>query len=625
LPLPVGLRKRAVQKLIPDPASAIDIARDMAQLHSLLKTGSHADAIVLRLVESPSRADEIKAMRDSLEALRAHIGADMLERLVKIGGDADDARSLIEQIANSANPKQFADAVIRVDTALPVSEQGRYTAELARGLKDTQLKADMLAKIVELDIDSPTKLNIMDELINQLGQVDAVVSRVKMIGAIDTLVDATAALSMKPADVGRLITGLIGKHEYARNRFEFIESSAILFKQLATVGTDSDAQTIADYVFHQLTVYGPIRLQDAKHLEADLRSAASLLAQSADKSGLLALFSKRLQAGGSMTGGDPTETKIQEALSKWPQFEADNPDFVKALKNAAPELGEREYAVLADIAPWFRELAAIRGITDANGEVALLRNILTEQLGGDLDRSGYTSLRDVESAIRNTVVDESVDTRLPTVHDRLLKEGVTEKQLQNHLLATAEEFKQAYLEGRTPPTMHVEALIKQEHRVKTMLAIAERIGASTAGLKQQLTEVQGEMAFTIHMLTSPDFADCRPVRGFEVGTGFDQVWERAGADGHITEFIIGEAKGPGAELGTSLKGEQMSPEWIINTATEMINQGGAARQLGERIIQAMVDGYPPIRGIVVTAGKDDAPATIDDRGHFNYEEIINQL
>jgi hypothetical protein len=53
------------------------------------------------------------------------------------------------------------------------------------------------------------------------------------------------------------------------------------------------------------------------------------------------------------------------------------------------------------------------------------------------------------------------------------------------------------------------------------------------------------------------------IRGFMVGDGFDQIWARRGANGEIIEYIIVEAKGPGAQLGET-----------VNKVREMITTSG---------------------------------------------------
>jgi RHS repeat-associated protein len=119
----------------------------------------------------------------------------------------------------------------------------------------------------------------------------------------------------------------------------------------------------------------------------------------------------------------------------------------------------------------------------------------------------------------------------------------------------------------------------------------------------KLTEVKGERALTDHMLEQEP--DAEMVRGFERGgdqTGFDQVWVKRNPDGTVSEFIIGEGKGPGAKLGNPQKGPQMSEEWVDNTITELQRSSNPAdQQLGQELRDAMASGHPPITGRVVQA------------------------
>ena len=626
LQLPDAVRDQAVRKLVHDSQNAKAISESLVELNAITGKSVASEKMMIDLLASPDRQRLIDELNITLHQLKNNLGEKPFNDLLSISSDADIVQRFIQQVAGAKNQSEYIEALMKIKANLPETETTRVMAELARNLSDAPIKVAIIAKLSDLDIDNVAKFELVDGVIAHLKEIDSVISRVKLMAAVNTVIESGNKLGIDPAELGKILSGMLGTSTEARNRFQFLESSAILYKELVDVAGDKRADAVLDHLKQVLTTSEEIGTSEARNLEADLRNAARLLAESSDKGALLELFSKQLQSDDrSLTGGDPIEIKIQEAISKWPEFAASNPDYVKILNAATSELSIRERSVMAEFAPWFKELAKIRGITDEQGKIDLLRDLLTSNLGDDLSGASYNKIKEISSIIRNTVVDESLDLDVISVREYLDQQGISDKDIDNHLLATAEEFKQAFMEGRVPVTMHVEALIRQEQRVKTMLEIAERIGASTAGLQQKLTEVQGEMAFTVHMLTSPDFADCRPVVGFEVGNGFDQVWERVGADGRVTEFIIGEAKGPGATLGTSLKGEQMTPEWIMNTATELINQGGAARQLGERLIQAMVDGEPPIRGIVVTAGEEGQKAKVDDRGHFDYSgELIHQ-
>jgi hypothetical protein len=134
-------------------------------------------------------------------------------------------------------------------------------------------------------------------------------------------------------------------------------------------------------------------------------------------------------------------------------------------------------------------------------------------------------------------------------------------------------------------------------------AIANDESNRTVGAhKAKITEAKGERAAADYM--SENHPDADIVRGFEPGTGFDQVWVKRDADGNITEYMIVEAKGPGAKLSTNAqKGPQMSQQWVNNTANEMRrSSNAAASDLGRDIRNAIRRGPPPrVTGIGLEA------------------------
>ena len=77
--------------------------------------------------------------------------------------------------------------------------------------------------------------------------------------------------------------------------------------------------------------------------------------------------------------------------------------------------------------------------------------------------------------------------------------------------------------------------------------------------------------------------------------------------------MIGEAKGPGAELGKPAKGDQMSAKWVLATIKQMIPQAqtDAQKRLVQALMQTVLDNRKSanaikrISGMVVQA--DEAP------------------
>ncbi|MBS1202768.1 MAG: hypothetical protein H6R22_1277, partial [Chromatiaceae bacterium] len=181
-------------------------------------------------------------------------------------------------------------------------------------------------------------------------------------------------------------------------------------------------------------------------------------------------------------------------------------------------------------------------------------------------------------------------------------------------------------------------LEEQRRKYERTIAIAERIAAQEAirlvpegtgdaqarrqakgkelaadlagGLRQKVTEVEGELALTAHMLKQgPEY---RLARGFEgeTATGFDQVWIKSDG-GQDTEVVIAEAKGPGATLGNPAKGPQMSSQWTMATILDMVKSGDP---MGKQLLQAAIKGSPPIRGLVVEAARNPGDPPIDRTG-----------
>lgn len=121
--------------------------------------------------------------------------------------------------------------------------------------------------------------------------------------------------------------------------------------------------------------------------------------------------------------------------------------------------------------------------------------------------------------------------------------------------------------------------------------------------KARITEATGEIAATQHMMEQ--YPSYQLMWDFSPGTGFDQVWYDAKADA----YMIVEAKGPGAKLSTgAIKGDQMSTEWVKNTATEIILSKKSSPddiKHAQRIIDA-IDMKPPpyVYGRVIEATKE---------------------
>jgi RHS repeat-associated protein len=113
--------------------------------------------------------------------------------------------------------------------------------------------------------------------------------------------------------------------------------------------------------------------------------------------------------------------------------------------------------------------------------------------------------------------------------------------------------------------------------------------------KKRISEAIGELAASNYM--SKNYPDYEMVRGFAEGKGVDQIWVKK--DG--SEIIVVEAKANGSPLGTTeSKGRQMSQEWMDKTAASMKDK---------TLENALNNGDPKVKGIVVEADKDGQGAT----------------
>jgi len=116
----------------------------------------------------------------------------------------------------------------------------------------------------------------------------------------------------------------------------------------------------------------------------------------------------------------------------------------------------------------------------------------------------------------------------------------------------------------------------------------------------RITECVGEAAAAMYVLQR--HMGYQMIWGYHIhsGTGIDQIWEIANQGGG-TDFLIVEAKGPGANLNFSLfvppGYSQMEEGWITNHLYSMSRNSHAA---GQRIVNAMglqfVNAFPNYMG-----------------------------
>jgi hypothetical protein len=137
--------------------------------------------------------------------------------------------------------------------------------------------------------------------------------------------------------------------------------------------------------------------------------------------------------------------------------------------------------------------------------------------------------------------------------------------------------------------------VKQQIARKNM-AEAQAIPAH----KAKVTEAKGEYEATLWML---QYHPSNILWTFTAGTGFDQLWYTGNPP---DEYVIVEAKGPGATLSTgAAKGDQMSKQWVRNSLQEVIGSPTTTatdRGHAQRMLDAMDAGPPPkVFGCVIEA------------------------
>ena len=166
---------------------------------------------------------------------------------------------------------------------------------------------------------------------------------------------------------------------------------------------------------------------------------------------------------------------------------------------------------------------------------------------------------------------------------------------------------------------------QKAYETKRDNAIANGESNRTVGAyKAKVTEAKGERAASEYM--TKNHPDAEMVRGFETGPGFDQVYVKRAADGSIEEYIIVEAKGPGAKLGTKAKkGKQMSKKWVGNTVKSMEKATDSnTADLGSSLKDAIDFGpLPKVSGMGIEAVETNGvvtgvkPISLPDGNSFN--------
>ncbi|QRK09608.1 RHS repeat protein [Archangium violaceum] len=169
---------------------------------------------------------------------------------------------------------------------------------------------------------------------------------------------------------------------------------------------------------------------------------------------------------------------------------------------------------------------------------------------------------------------------------------------------------------------HLENVAAHKAKYEKALEAAKKRNAKPRTLgahKGKITEAVGEEAAAKYVARNHPELELR--HGFKQGVGFDQVYVKRGLDGKIKEYVIVEAKGPGAKLGTTkTKGAQMSEQWVRSTAEDMASKN---MRLGRELVEALDRKPPPkVTGMVLEAlegggAREYLPPHIQDFGRYN--------
>ncbi len=378
--------------------------------------------------------------------------------------------------------------------------------------------------------------------------------------------------------------------------------------------SDDDRKATLDQLAADITAASKQLYKQTK--DADNGTLHSL----ADREGLLVGQVKTLESGaGVLAGKDAWKEKLANAAPNWKTMQtADSTrHFADLLKDAFPHLNnsdsQGQLALMMGLRPWFEKLAEIKGLdpksndTDMQQQLqALLKPLIDTGLSGRHKDIGSSARFEALSRIfKEETVRISRESK--QAQDAQIKQDMTNELIKRMNFADLAELRQRpdgdILEN------HLNVLVERMMKYQEMDNLAGSLaGASKAGIKQNVTEVIGEIALTLKMLdTRRDMLLAAP---FGKGTGFDQVWIKTDTgqlDGTILEVLVGEAKGPNASLGNPKKGAQMSLRWVAETLNEMaVSKDEDTRKLAFRLIKAaslLGGNSPPLKytGRVVEA------------------------
>jgi hypothetical protein len=612
-----------------------------------LRALSGAEGHFQKLVDAATREGRIEAEAvDRIARVARNVSSEEMAGLLAHAPDPEVAQRLLVRAAAAEDPGTFVRDVTRVLNSL----EGDALTQVRKALLDltpdvlypvvaglarlrNQVPDDaMYRAFVNAVMETPArKTDVLNGLNHLMENIDA---RGRM--ALASLLDQVAAgsryriplglewmrVALEPIEQqllgvsdGRLTNLLIEMAATQRNWIVALNDAVTLLTVLSKLPTtpenEANIARVLEY-FARSRGDGSVPPKDMAavrnnyeldQLAADISAAAEALRTSPNPSATLSDQVKRLQGdSGRLAGENAWRTHLENEKVFWPELKADpaTRPFAELIEKVAPNWDDGERASLRYMQAWFDRLAEIRGIApgDAAGREALLREVFARGFGTkEQSLRSEGKFDDLARAFREMTVeaDLKINPKKVDITEALSRIGLTEEALAKR--SDADVIRK-----------HLTVLVEREIYYQKMLEIAMAIGGSTAGIRQNLTEVVGEIALSRHMIEK--FSDFRLEMPFGKGTGFDQVWVRRDAGGKILEIIVGEAKGPGATLGSPTKGGQMTARWVLATIKEMQARGGDIQKLANEMMEVVERSIDEkrkelIRGRVIEAQAGD--------------------
>ncbi|HWV14421.1 MAG TPA: hypothetical protein VN030_03235 [Cellvibrio sp.] len=598
--------------------SNIRVVRD---IFSLAHQSGNAQAFIQQAQHLTTRVGTEAAIRiirseDSSRLLQALARAGeprALDRIINHSTDVNELQRTLDRLGAAAEPGVLVKHVNNILSLLTPGQAMEFTSRLAfmefANVPDHVLAFSHLAN----SIADPTKVQLLMSLVSKMDASDyfSFVFNLNLLSSgplsqFDQHLGRFAGMGV--FNKGHLLSRVIEMAATQREWKSFFADVRDFSRLVNRLPNTSDNQNNIRKVMGYL-----LNPNDQPvHLAADLIAATNALRASADPQKILQGQVARLQtAEARLMGGDAWQIFLDAQKIEWNTFKNNphNSEFAKLLSSHPSTQGwsEGQLGAISEIRPWFEHLAKARakalGVVelDAKARADLLTEIFSRGFGSGVHQlSSEGKLTELNRAFRELAVEAVTGINIRSLSSAApgplrMKEAIKQLGIDEAQLAARPD--------KDILQKHIYELATRQEFYEMMRVMDT---GKTSGIQQNITEVIGEIALTQHMLArEKDYTLATP---FGKGTGFDQVWIKRNAAGEIIDFIVGEAKGPGAQLGDPDKGGQMTAKWVFNTVKEMIASSDAhQRWLGEQMMKAIMKsrktGKPLIRGLVIEADK----------------------